>query len=210
MAWVFSECSNWSVRLLYAGWLELQHPSALHVINVFVSYSQLSHQTKEMMQIFGQSSDRQETQKAVHCLRFRKARGREADDCLQVLLSKEGAYNIPFMVSTWYQAVDKRGGHTRPCVPLHCSPYLGLYANSHLLSLPNIWFLSPQFKNTSTLLLLRAILHLHDPASECPLQFAVITQATISLPAGLSLLCFTAPCARIHWMPISIDFIHFI
>lgn len=68
------------------------------------------------MQVFGQSADRQKTQKAVYCLCFRKAKGRKASDSLQVFLFKEGAYRIPFVVFILYQVIDNRGGRARPSV----------------------------------------------------------------------------------------------
>ena len=93
----------------------IQNSIPLRVVNVSF-LTQLSHQAKETMQVFGQSADRQKTQKAVYCLCFRKAKGRKASDSLQVFLFKEGAYRIPFKVFILYQMIDKRGGQARPSV----------------------------------------------------------------------------------------------
>lgn len=67
------------------------------------------------------------------------------------------------------------------------SPVLWDSANSCHLGLTNIWLPSLQLKNTSTVFMLQATLHLPDPASMCLFQFTTIAKATISLTAGLPL-----------------------
>lgn len=96
MARMSSECSSCSARLLHAGWLEPQIPvpSVLYLDRV---------QTAE-------------NPTAVYHLCFRKVKGRQANDRLQVFLLKKGTSSNTFVVSTLYQAISNWGGQARPCV----------------------------------------------------------------------------------------------